>query len=136
MIPPWTDRCRAHAFCTPCSPTLQRPCEAGSIDYTVRDVSTTGGRDMEFRLFGEVQLWVAGQPLDVGTPRQRAVLAALAVDAGRPVPIETLIDRVWGDDPPVEARNVLYSHLSRIRQLLKQAADMTGIEQPKVARRS
>ena len=77
---------------------------------------------MEFRLLGEVQVRAAGRLLDVGPPRQQAVLAALALDPGRPVPIETLIDRVWGDEPPAEARNVLYSHLSRIRQLFKQAA--------------
>jgi hypothetical protein len=52
------------------------------------------------------------------------VLAALALDPGRPVPIETLIDRVWADEPPTEAPNVLYSHLSRIRQLFKQATDL------------
>src|SRR5688500_8128226 len=83
-----------------------------------------GDRRMEFRLFGEVQLWVAGEPLDIGTPRQQAVLAALAIDAGRPVSIETLVSRVWGEDPPAQARNVLYSHLSRIRQLFKQAGDI------------
>jgi DNA-binding SARP family transcriptional activator/tetratricopeptide (TPR) repeat protein len=81
---------------------------------------------VEFRLFGEVQLQAGGQLLDVGTPRQQAVLAALIVDAPRPVAIETLIDRVWDDTPPVEARNVLYSHLSRIRQLLKHAATLSG----------
>ncbi|HEV2784568.1 MAG TPA: tetratricopeptide repeat protein [Actinophytocola sp.] len=80
---------------------------------------------MEFRLFGGVQLECAGQLLDVGSPRQQAVLAALAVDVGRPVAIETLIDRVWGDTPPVEARNVLYSHLSRIRQLLRHATGLS-----------
>jgi DNA-binding SARP family transcriptional activator/tetratricopeptide (TPR) repeat protein len=79
---------------------------------------------MEIRLLGEIQAVAAGRLLDVGTPRQQAVLAALAVDPGRPVPIETLIDRVWGDEPPAEARNVLYSHLSRIRQLLRQAAGL------------
>ena len=73
---------------------------------------------MEFRLLGELRVREAGRSLDTGTPRQQTVLAALAVDAGRPVPIETLIDRVWGEDPPAEARNVLYSHLSRIRGLL------------------
>ena len=83
---------------------------------------------MEIRLLGEVQAVAAGRPLDVGTPRQQAVLAALAVDAGRPVPIETLIDRVWGEEPPAEARNVLYSHLSRIRQLLRQAGGAGGDE--------
>ncbi|GAB3894130.1 hypothetical protein GCM10029964_071970 [Kibdelosporangium lantanae] len=74
---------------------------------------------MEFRLLGEVQLRSGGRSLDVGTPRQQAVLAVLAVDAGRPVPTETLVDRVWSDAPPTEARNVLYSHVSRIRRLLK-----------------
>jgi DNA-binding SARP family transcriptional activator/tetratricopeptide (TPR) repeat protein len=81
---------------------------------------------MEFRLFGEVQLRVAGQPLDIGTPRQQAVLVALAVDAGRPVPLETIIDRVWGDDPPAEVRNVLYSHLSRIRRLCRKVSETSG----------
>ncbi|SMD07968.1 AfsR/SARP family transcriptional regulator [Kibdelosporangium aridum] len=77
---------------------------------------------MEFRLFGEVQLRAGGKLADVGTPRQQAVLAALLVDAGKPVPIETLIDRVWNETPPAEVRNVLYSHLSRIRRLLKDTA--------------
>jgi DNA-binding SARP family transcriptional activator/tetratricopeptide (TPR) repeat protein len=82
---------------------------------------------MEFRLFGEIDVQAAGQRLDVGTPRQQAVLAALAVDAGRPVSVENLVDRVWGDDPPVEARNVLYSHVSRIRRLLGRADEPAGI---------
>jgi DNA-binding SARP family transcriptional activator/tetratricopeptide (TPR) repeat protein len=81
---------------------------------------------MKLRLFGEIQLEGDGQLLDVGTPRQQAVLAALAVDVGRPVAIETLIDRVWDDSPPVEARGVLYSHLSRIRRLLQHATRLTG----------
>lgn len=83
--------------------------------------------DVEFRLFGEVRLLAGDRPLDVGTPRQQAVLAALLVDAGRPVDIGLLIDRVWDDAPPVEARNVLYSHLSRIRRLLATASGRTGV---------
>jgi hypothetical protein len=43
------------------------------------------------------------------------VLVALAVDAGRPVPTETLIDRAWDDDPPAGARAGLYSYLTRFR---------------------
>ncbi|HEU5471612.1 MAG TPA: BTAD domain-containing putative transcriptional regulator [Actinophytocola sp.] len=82
---------------------------------------------MEFRLLGEMQIWAADEVMEIGPPRQQAVLAVLAVDAGRPVPIETLVDRLWPDAPPAEARNVLYSHLSRIRQLLKRGADRTGI---------
>src|SRR3954447_10015410 len=90
---------------------------------------------MEIRLFGEVELRAAGHVLDVGTPRRQAVLAALTVDAGRPVPIEALVDRVWDESPPVEARNVLYSHLSRIRQLLVRAAGLTGEPAARIERR-
>src|SRR3989440_10755380 len=90
---------------------------------------------MDFRLLGEVELEAAGQMLDVGTPRQQAVLAALIADAGRPVAIETLIDRVWDDTPPVEARSVLYSHLSRIRQLLRLAAAITSGTVARIERR-
>ncbi len=71
-------------------------------------------------MFGEMEVRSAGRSLDVGTPRQQAVLAALVVDARRPVSIETLIDRVWDRTPPADPRSVLYSHLSRIRRLLKQ----------------
>jgi DNA-binding SARP family transcriptional activator len=90
---------------------------------------------MEIRLFGEVELRVAGHVLDVGAPRRQAVLAALIVDVGRPVGIEALIDRVWDESPPIEARNVLYSHLSRIRRLLGRAADLAGEPEVRIERR-
>jgi DNA-binding SARP family transcriptional activator/tetratricopeptide (TPR) repeat protein len=51
------------------------------------------------------------------------VLAALLIDAGRLVTWQTLIDRVWGEVPPNGVRASLYSHIARIRQLLRQAAD-------------
>ncbi|HEV7649739.1 MAG TPA: BTAD domain-containing putative transcriptional regulator [Actinophytocola sp.] len=79
-----------------------------------------------------MQVWADGRSVDIGTPRQQAVLAALAVDAGQPVSVETLVDRVWNDAPPREVRNVLYSHLSRIRRLLKKvsagASEPAGLE--------
>jgi DNA-binding SARP family transcriptional activator len=81
---------------------------------------------VESRLLGELQVWADGRLVDVGLPRQQAVLAVLLVDAGRPVPAATLVDRVWGDSPPVEPRNVLYSHLSRIRRLLAGGAAAAG----------
>ncbi|MER5352075.1 BTAD domain-containing putative transcriptional regulator [Kitasatospora sp. NPDC002551] len=77
---------------------------------------------MDFRLLGEIEVRSAGRPLDVGTPRQQVVLAALVVDARRPISIEALVDRVWGHDPPANPRPVLYAHLSRIRGLLRQTA--------------
>src|SRR5215472_1180530 len=79
-----------------------------------------GASRVEYRLLGPVEVWIDGRRLDAGQPRQRAVLAALLVDAGRMVPIDTLIDRVWGEEIPDQARVTLRAHLSRIRRLLEQ----------------
>ncbi|NUP20833.1 MAG: regulator, partial [Streptomyces sp.] len=76
---------------------------------------------MEFRLLGPVQAWADGVEVDLGRPRQRCVLAVLLLEANRVVPIETLIDRVWGDDPPATVRNVIYGYVGRLKTALSQA---------------
>ncbi len=82
-----------------------------------------GASRVEYRLLGPVEVWADGQRLDAGQPRQPAVLAALLVDAGRVVPVETLIGRVWGQTAPDNARATLRTHLSRIRRLMEQAGE-------------
>jgi tetratricopeptide (TPR) repeat protein/DNA-binding SARP family transcriptional activator len=54
----------------------------------------------------------------IGPPRQRAVLAALAVDAGRPVPVSTLVERVWGDERPDRPEHAVRVYVSRLRSIL------------------
>ncbi|GIM89946.1 SARP family transcriptional regulator [Paractinoplanes toevensis] len=72
------------------------------------------------RLLGPVELWAGERQLPIGEPRQRAVLAALACEAGRVVTAETLIDRVWGETAPARARHALQSHLTRVRGALRR----------------
>jgi predicted ATPase/DNA-binding SARP family transcriptional activator len=50
-------------------------------------------------------------------PRLRGLLARLALDAGRPVDASTLVDALWGEDPPATA-NALQSLASRLRRTL------------------
>ncbi|MEU0878554.1 BTAD domain-containing putative transcriptional regulator [Lentzea sp. NPDC005914] len=73
---------------------------------------------MEFVLLGGTAVLADGVPLDLGPARQRCVLAALAVDAGQVVSVERLIERVWGDEPPLRVRATLLNYLSRLRVLL------------------
>src|SRR5687768_95483 len=49
----------------------------------------------EFRLLGEIGVWVDGRAVDIGHTKQTYVLAALAVEAGRCVPTDSLVERVW-----------------------------------------
>ncbi|MEW1831680.1 tetratricopeptide repeat protein [Streptomyces sp. NPDC088196] len=67
---------------------------------------------------------MAGRPVDLGPAKRLTVLAALLVDAGRWVPAETLIDRVWGEDPPAQVRATLYAHIARIRRVLTETGPL------------
>ncbi|KAB7739382.1 hypothetical protein GA707_20420 [Nostocoides sp. F2B08] len=51
-------------------------------------------------------------------PRDRRVLAALAISAGVEVSAETLADALWGDEPPASATKVVQGCVSRLRRLL------------------
>ncbi|GIF23614.1 DNA-binding SARP family transcriptional activator/tetratricopeptide (TPR) repeat protein [Actinoplanes tereljensis] len=76
---------------------------------------------MEVRVLGPIEVCVAGSPVDAGASRQRAVLAVLAIEAGRPVSPGVLLERVWGADPPQRVRHSLHVYISRIRQLCAAA---------------
>ncbi|WP_329110261.1 tetratricopeptide repeat protein [Micromonospora sp. NBC_01699] len=82
-----------------------------------------------FGLLGDVGAEVDGTPVAIGHVRQQCVLVALLVDAGKPVSVDQLIDRVWGDDPPRLARHTLYSYLSRLRRSLAEV-DVRLVRQP------
>jgi DNA-binding SARP family transcriptional activator len=59
------------------------------------------------------------QELTLGHPRQRALLAMLAVHADRPVRRDELIDGIWGSTPPVTAANCMHSYVARLRLVLE-----------------
>ena len=59
-----------------------------------------------------------GSPLPVGGPKQRTVLAVLALCPGEPVSTDRLIDAVWGDEVPVRAARSLSTYVSNLRRVL------------------
>ncbi|WP_345351376.1 AfsR/SARP family transcriptional regulator [Actinoallomurus liliacearum] len=75
---------------------------------------------MEFRMLGPIEFWLTGIRVDLGTAKERLLLAALLLAEGRPVSVETLIDRVWGRNPPAEVRQSLQTDLSRLRRRFKK----------------
>jgi hypothetical protein len=57
-------------------------------------------------------------PLRITSARQRALVALLALDAGQVVSVDRLIEGLWGDDAPADARNALRHHVSRLRKTI------------------
>ena len=84
-------------------------------------MDSAGGFRVE--LLGPVEAWVDGKQVALGGPRPRALLAVLALRRGRVVSYERLIDELWGEDPPAQARDTLQVNVSRLRKALTQAGD-------------
>jgi WD40 repeat protein/DNA-binding SARP family transcriptional activator/class 3 adenylate cyclase len=76
------------------------------------------GARMQFRILGSLEVDSGGEPIPLGGPKQRAVLAHLIMRANELVPAETLIDELWGDEPPENARNTVQAYVSHLRRAI------------------
>jgi DNA-binding SARP family transcriptional activator len=70
-------------------------------------------------VLGPVEASLDGAPLDLGTPKQRALVAALALSGGRPVSVDSLIDLLWGDTAPSTVTGTLQAYVSVLRRTLE-----------------
>ncbi|RZT80429.1 DNA-binding SARP family transcriptional activator [Micromonospora violae] len=84
------------------------------------------GAGVRVRLLGPVEVVVAGSPQAVNGLRRRAVLATLALHAGRVVSVDRLIDVVWGDHLPATAANTLQRHVSYLRGVLGEPGSIVA----------
>jgi SARP family transcriptional regulator, regulator of embCAB operon len=98
--------------------------------------SLSTGRDdaadddaVQFGVLGPLQMSIGGALVPLGTPKQRAVLAVLVVNANRPVDIDTLIGAAWNQRPPAGARATLHAYISNLRRLMSCA----GIDRARLA---
>ncbi|MEV7976217.1 BTAD domain-containing putative transcriptional regulator [Streptomyces sp. NPDC086519] len=74
--------------------------------------------ELRFGLLGPPVLYDAAGVHPIGSPKVRALLAALLLEAGRVVSVESLREALWGGAPPVSARASLHNHVTRLRRLL------------------
>ncbi|MBZ3905073.1 AfsR/SARP family transcriptional regulator [Streptomyces griseiscabiei] len=75
--------------------------------------------DVDILILGTVELCADDRRDGLGSPKERLALASLAVDAGRAISLDTLIDRLWDGTPPAKARASLHSYVARIRRRLR-----------------
>ncbi|WCN84740.1 AfsR/SARP family transcriptional regulator [Micromonospora sp. LH3U1] len=84
------------------------------------------GTGVRVRLLGPVEVVVADSPQAVNGQRRKAVLATLALHAGRVVSVDRLIDVVWGERPPATAANTLQRHVSYLRGVLGEPGSIVA----------
>jgi EAL domain-containing protein (putative c-di-GMP-specific phosphodiesterase class I)/DNA-binding SARP family transcriptional activator/FixJ family two-component response regulator len=81
-----------------------------------------GGSGLDIRVLGPFEAVLAARTVHVGSAKQRAVLALLALEAGKVVTSDRLCDLVWDDDQPASASATLQSLISRLRATLAGAS--------------
>ena len=81
-----------------------------------------GNAGRGFGVLGPLQLSARGGALvQLGAPKQRAVLAMLVMNRNRAVSVDSLIDAVWDRQPVPAARTSIHSYVSNLRRLVGSA---------------
>ncbi len=80
------------------------------------------------RVLGPLEIAVGGSSLALGGPKQRAVLAVLLLDNGHVVPLNRIIDIVWGDSAGDGTRNLVQVYVSNLRRALEPVAAVVGAD--------
>ncbi|MCX4671028.1 winged helix-turn-helix domain-containing protein [Streptomyces sp. NBC_01381] len=74
---------------------------------------------MQIRMLGPFEVRAGdGSLVDVPGARLRGLLVALALRPGHAVPKASLVDWIWGENPPADATNALQRLVSRLRKVL------------------
>ncbi|MET0999948.1 MAG: BTAD domain-containing putative transcriptional regulator [Marmoricola sp.] len=74
---------------------------------------------MRVGILGAAEARLNGAAIDLGTRKQRALLAALAMNRGRPVQPDAIVDLLWGEAPPTAVTATLQGYVARLRRALE-----------------
>ena len=92
---------------------------SGSPDRVPPGVGVPRLCAVEVSVLGPVEVRRAGGSVDLGTPKQRALVAALALSRGWSVSVDAIVDLLWGDAPPPGVTATLQSYVSQLRGALE-----------------
>src|SRR3954453_6203758 len=77
-------------------------------------------------LLGPVAAATGEVELALGGLKQRGVFALMALNAGRGVPLDRLVDELWSEEPPSRATLSLQSYVARLRRMLSTLTVLEG----------
>ncbi len=80
--------------------------------------ATTAARMLSFRILGPLEVTDGQAAIALGGPRQRALLVALLLRAGRVVPTDQLVDELYGGEPPKNAKAAMQNGVVALRKAL------------------
>ncbi len=81
---------------------------------------------MELRVLGPVEAWRDGELVNLGSRQHRLILAVLALEAGRVVSVDRLVDLLWPEAMPKNPRSAIQVRVSQLRSALGQDTAIEG----------
>ena len=88
------------------------------------DVSTLPS--VELGVLGPIQVRLGGAPVTIPGAKPRAILSMLGLHGGSVVAADTLVELLWGEDPPRTAAKALQTHISSLRRTLGDGFVLTA----------
>ncbi|WP_406004762.1 AfsR/SARP family transcriptional regulator [Streptomyces sp. NBC_00637] len=83
------------------------------------EAAGVAGAGVEFRVLGPMEAAVGGRAVDLGAPKQRAALALLVSQVGRPVSVDVMLEELWEGRPPQSAVTSLHAYVANLRRVLE-----------------
>ncbi|SDK47884.1 DNA-binding transcriptional activator of the SARP family [Actinopolyspora mzabensis] len=90
----------------------------------------------EFGLLGPLEVRYGGQLQPLGNSAMRSALACLLLEPNQVVSMDSLIDTLWGEQPPRTARTIVHGYVSRIRKLFTPEEGTADPENPALVTRA
>ncbi len=80
-------------------------------------------RSLRIAVLGPLEATIDGAVVDLGSRKQRAVLGVLTALAPAAVPVERLVDEIWGEAGPANPLRSLQVYVSSLRTALGEYGD-------------
>jgi len=77
-----------------------------------------GREQIRYKVLGPFRAWRSAREIELGWAKQQAVLVVLLLEMNRSVPMHSIIDAVWGEHLPGDARSAVHTYISRLRRTL------------------
>lgn len=74
---------------------------------------------MDFRVLGPLEVVQGARPVDLGRPKQRALLGLLLLRAGQAVSVDRVMEELWRGRPPRQALASLHAYVSNLRRVIE-----------------
>ncbi|MFC0526921.1 BTAD domain-containing putative transcriptional regulator [Phytohabitans kaempferiae] len=110
---------------TPRAPSLRRLAEALGLAAPDRErllaavpgprAEAAADRHLRAEVLGPLSVRTGGSAVDLGPAPQRDLLALLAIQPGRVVSRDEIVDVLWGDQPPKTCLSMVQTYVGRLR---------------------